>query len=142
MIRIILFVLISQMLSGCGEQPQASSQINQTEQPELGLEKRDHDFYKIEFTEVKTKDIYFFNLIDGYGQAEDFGGALIGEQACGIRFLIEKLPGLNEYEIKIGVTDQGTNTEECLIVRGIFKLTLTGAHSAKIELINKEIGFF
>ncbi len=140
MMRFLLLLLILVNI-GCGEQPQAGDQINQISTPEYELQHRDKDFYKIDFAEAETKDIYFFNLIDGYGQVKEFGAANIDEQACAIRFLVAKT-GLSEYILKIGVSAQGTNTQECLILRGIFKLTLTGDHTAKIELINREIGFF
>lgn len=136
-------LLLTLLCVGCGEDTSKQNAISATEETEYSLASTD---YKIKYI-ASTDTIYFFHLADGYGQAEDFGSATItkeGEygQACSIRFLIEKLPAVNEFTMKIGTTNQGTNTQECMVLRGIFKLTLTGDHSATIDLINKEIGYF
>lgn len=152
-LQLLLVTILALNIIACGEQTSNDGGTNNStnlvpnQDQEFHLQRREEDYYQINFPDFPDKSIYLYNLIDGFGQVAEDGSAGIWEanegiydgDACYVRFLIHKEEGLNEYSIKIGTVQE---PENCLILKGEFKLTLTGDHSARLELVTREIGFF
>lgn len=129
----ISILLLSLTAFGCGDSVNPDGVKADQANTDLTLKERPDDYYQVKMLNYPDHEVYMYEFIDGFGHVNEQGAATIDGQAFYTRFILEKT-GDAQYSIKIG--------SESDLIRGEFKLTITGDHSATMELITRDCGFF
>ena len=126
----LLLVLALILFAGCGDEKPSNYTLDGEQIPDGPLVYTLEDAYMFDF---QGAQVVIYGFEKAWGETnEDASALLVGPyQYCGIRMLVKKEEGLNDYSIRIGASDWAQ--PGCGDLRGDYNLYLTGPETATIQ---------